>query len=60
MCNVAQAIEDRGIEKGKLQAICNLMKNMKLSAKQAMEALSVPESEYAKYEELLKQSAPKA
>ena len=64
MCNVAQAIEDRGIEKGiekgKLQAICNLMKNMKLSARQAMEALSVPENEYAKYEELLKQSAPKA
>ncbi len=56
MCNVM----DSYIEKGKIQAICDLMESMKWSAIQAMKALKVPENEYAKYEELLKQSAPKA
>lgn len=64
MCNVAQAMVEKGIEKGiekgKLEAICNLMDSMKLSAIQAMRALKVSESEYAKYENMIKQLTPKS
>lgn len=50
----AEKAMEKGIEKGKLSDIRNLMNNMKLTAAQAMAALSVPESEYAKYENMLK------
>ncbi len=64
MCNVAQAMVDKGVkqgmEKSVLNSIRNLMESMKLSAEQAMSALRVSEDEYSKYAEMLKQSTPKA
>lgn len=64
MCNVAQAIAERGIEKGRaemiLEAIRNMIDKLKITPEQAMETLNISKEEYAKYEELLKQSAPKA
>ena len=50
----AEKAAEKAMEKGKLSDIRNLMDSMKLSAKQAMAALKVPESEYAKYENMLK------
>ena len=47
---------EKGMEKGILNSIRNLMDSMKLTAEQAMAALRVPESEYKKYEDMLKQS----
>lgn len=50
---------ERGMQQGMQQkeysSIRNLMETMNLSAKQAMDALRVPEADRAKYAELLKQ-----
>ena len=40
-------------EKERVFSIKNLMKNLKLSAEKAMEALAIPESEWARYKALL-------
>lgn len=56
MCNISKGVEAKGMEKGILNSIRNLMDSMKLTAEQAMAALRVPESEYKKYEDMLKQS----
>lgn len=60
MCNISKGVEakgmEKGMEKGILNSIRNLMDSMKLTAEQAMAALRVPESEYKKYEDMLKQS----
>ncbi len=53
MCNLSKGVENRGIEKGIekgiLASVRNLMDTMKLTAEQAMDALKIPESEKAKY-----------
>ena len=64
MCNLSKGVEERGIaigiergiEQGILSSIENLMETLKLTAKQAMEALKVPEAEQPKYASKLKQS----
>ena len=70
MCNLGMAIEMRGVEKGLqkgraegmekgikkgiLSSIEKLMKTMKLTAQQAMDALEIPDEERAAYAEKLK------
>ncbi|MBR4084957.1 MAG: hypothetical protein IKK33_11825 [Lachnospiraceae bacterium] len=41
-----------GREEGLRQSICNLMTNLKLTSRQAMEALGIPQSEWKKYEQV--------
>ena len=47
----------KGLEEGRaeerIQSIRSLMKNLKLSAEQAMESIDIPKSEYAKYLKML-------
>ncbi len=66
MCDYSLGVYDRGVEKGiaqgmaqgienaKLADIMSIMKNLGMSLDKALEALNVPKSDYAKYEELLK------
>ena len=44
---------DKGIKKGKTEALVNLMKNFKLSIEQALKGLSIPESEWDEYRKLV-------
>ena len=44
---------DEGKESERVISIRNLMKNMKLSAKQAMDVLEIPASEQEKYSALI-------
>ena len=69
MCNLGMAIEMRGVEKGRaegraegeakgikkglLTSIEKLMKTMKLTAQQAMDALEIPDEERADYTAML-------
>lgn len=55
MCNISKGVLEQGMEKGKLEAIRNLMDSLKLTAAQAMDALKIPEADRPKYLELLKQ-----
>ena len=63
MCNFSEGVYQRGVEKGiekgiiknMLASIKNIMKNMNSTADEAMNLLSIPESEKPKYLELLKQ-----
>ena len=67
MCNLSVGVMERGIEKGIekgraegiekgiLTSITSLMKTMKWSVKQAMDALEIPEQEQEKYKDMLKQ-----
>ena len=41
-----------GREESLRQSICNLMENLKLTSRQAMEALGIPRSEWNKYEQV--------
>ncbi len=58
MCNLSQGIfeegEAKGKAKGNLDAIRNLMKNLHLTAENAMTALEIPETDRAAYLEKLK------
>ena len=54
MCNLSEGIEQRGIQKGRMESIQNLMKNLKLSMEQAMTALGIPETEWETYRKLNK------
>ena len=60
MCNLSEAIEERGIQKGiqeeTLRSIHAVMKNAHLSCHQAMDLLEIPESDQSKYLELPQQS----
>lgn len=57
MCNLSKGVEEKGIEKGILIAIRNLMETMGWSAEQAMRGLKIPDSERVKYiAELKKES----
>ena len=68
MCNLSKGIIEEslaegrveGEEKATLKAICSVMDKLKMKAEQAMEFLNVNKDDYAKYEELLKQTSPKA
>lgn len=49
MCNLSKGVEEKGIEKGILLSIRNLMETMGWSAEQAMKGLKIPEEEKDKY-----------
>lgn len=49
MCNLSEGVEKRGIQKGILSSIQNLMESMGWSAEQAMTALKIPEAEQVQY-----------
>ena len=57
MCNLGEGIAERameqGIEKEKLANLKRIIKNMKLTAEQAMNALEIPISERNRYTSLL-------
>lgn len=44
---------EQGIEQSKISDIKNLMKNLKLTAEQAMEALGIDKCEFSKYMSML-------
>nr|WP_294663949.1 hypothetical protein [uncultured Blautia sp.] len=52
MCNLSEGIEQRGIQKERLNSIQNLMKNLKLPLEQAMAALGIPKDEWETYRSL--------
>ena len=45
--------EEKGIKKGKAEALVNLMDSLKLSIEQAMNSLKIPESEWEEYRKLV-------
>ena len=57
MCDLCIAVEATGFEIGventMLANIRSLMETLKMSAKQAMDALKIPETDQKKYEEKL-------
>lgn len=55
MCPLLDKYEARGVQKGTVMAIKNIMQNMKMTAEQAMEVLEVPLSERAEYLQLIKE-----
>ena len=55
MCNYSAFVENRGIRKGKAEALVNLMKKLKLSLEQALDTLSIPETEWDEYRALVAQ-----
>ena len=56
MCNLSKGVEEKGIEKGILFSLKNLMETMGWSAEQAMKGLKIPEKERGKYTEALKKN----
>lgn len=54
MCNLSKGVEEKGIEKGILLSIRNLMETMGWSVEQAMEGLKISEEEKSKYLDELK------
>ena len=54
MCNLSKGVEEKGIEKGILLSIRNLMETMGWSVEQAMEGLKIPEEEKRKYFTIIK------
>ena len=54
MCNLSKGVEEKGIQKGILLSIRNLMETMGWSVEQAMEVLTIPEEETSKYLDELK------
>ena len=54
MCNLSNGVEEKGVEKGILFSIRNLMETMGWSAEQAMGGLKIPEEEREKYMNKLK------
>ena len=53
MCNLSKGVEEKGVAKGILSSIKNLVKNMGVSVEQAMSVLEIPEAERQKYMDLL-------
>ena len=49
MCDYSKMVEDKGIIKGILQSLKNLIKNSNMTIEQAMETLEIPEKERAMY-----------
>ena len=60
MCNLSKGVEEKGIQKGILLSIRNLMETMGWLAEQAMEGLKIPEEEKRKYLDELKKDMHKA
>ena len=56
MCNLSEGVEQKGIQKGILESISNLMDTMKWTAKEAMDALKIKAEERSLYEKLLRHS----
>lgn len=54
MCNLSKGVEEKGVAKGILASIKNMVKNMGVSVEQAMSVLEIPEAERQKYMDLLK------
>ncbi|MBR6344906.1 MAG: hypothetical protein IKR70_04150 [Lachnospiraceae bacterium] len=44
---------EEGIKEGRIEDVKNLMKNLKMSAKQVLSSLGIPESEHGKYMKML-------
>ena len=44
---------EKGMEKGKLDAIVNMMNKLKLSAEQAMDVLNIPAEKYNDYKAVI-------
>lgn len=55
MCNYSKGVEEKGIQKGILVSVRNLIKNTNMTPQQAMAVLEIPENEQQKYIEQLKQ-----
>ena len=61
MCNFSDGIEERGLKRGRqegrreaiLQSIRNAMKNLGITAEEAMRILGVPQKENEKYLKIL-------
>jgi len=53
MCNLSDGVEERGIAKGTLRSVRNLMETLQLTAEQAIDALKIPEEEREKYMKML-------
>jgi len=53
MSNISKGVEEKGIQKGLLQAIKNLMENTDWSIEQAMKMLGISEEEQPLYKEKL-------
>lgn len=56
MCNLSKGVEEKGIQKGILLSIRNLMETMGWLAEQAMVGLKIPEEEKRKYLDELKKA----
>ena len=54
MCNYSEFVENRGRKEGKAEDLVNLMKNLKWNLEQALRGLSIPESEWDDYREMVK------
>jgi hypothetical protein len=48
-CNLSKGVEEKGITKGILSSIQNLMATTSWTADEAMAALKIPEEERSKY-----------
>ena len=55
MCNLSKGVMEKGLEKGIVTSVKNLVKNMGVSVEQAMSVLEIPEAERQKYMDLLQQ-----
>ncbi len=53
MCNLSKGVENRGILKGKIEDIQNLMKNTGWSLVKAMDLLNIPETDREIYLDML-------
>ena len=49
MCNLSKGVEEKGMAKGILASIKNLMESMGWSAEQAMDALKISETDRKQY-----------
>ena len=54
MCNLSEGVEQKGIAKGIITSIRNLMESMGWSIEQAMDALQIPIEERNDYLNMLK------
>ena len=54
MCNYSEFVANRGRREGKAEDLVNLMEKLKMTIDQALDTLSIPESEWDDYRELVK------
>ena len=60
MCNYSDFIANRGRKAGRAEDLSNLMKKLKMTVEQALDTLSIPESEWDDYRALLREMETKA